>query len=542
MSLYSIPTLIGSLLALGIAILVLSNDIRSKVNITFALFSISLFGWLFSFTVAYSNRDVHIAYLWEKIGCDLVDFAGPLLYHFLTIFLKIKKELKWVYATYLFATTILILSFTTNYIFLPEPHKYYWGHYPNAGPLHLLAVSLHSFIMIRILILLYGFITRRDASISENYYNQIKYMFWGIIILVLPALTDYLPKYGIGVYPLGWAFVIVFCAVVAYAIVKHKLMDLNIVFRGTLVYSILVGLITAIFVVMILLLEKFFQGFAGYRSILLSALTAFIIAFSFNPARNRIQTFVDRYFFKGTAEEMAQENIRLHQEMLKQDRMKAVATLAASMAHEIKNPLTVISTFSDFLPEKHTDKSFIDNFSRLVKPQVDKINFTVQQLLDFSKPAIPDLKLVNIYQILNETIELLSSDFIKNKIKAQVRFSNDNVIISADANQLKQVFLNLFLNSMDAMPSGGSLTVSNQLIGNPHADKFIEISIEDTGCGISKANLKRVFQPFFTTKPTGTGLGLSVVHDILEQHKATIRVESEEGKGAKFVIRFPVVT
>ena len=121
--------------------------------------------------------------------------------------------------------------------------------------------------------------------------------------------------------------------------------------------------------------------------------------------------------------------------------MKASATLAASSAHEIKNPLATIKTFIDFLPERCADKNFIDNFMRLVTPQIEKINFTVQQLLDFSKPAIPNLRQVKIYKVLDETLELLSNDFIKHKIKAQTQFSDDNAVVCADPNQLKQVLL-----------------------------------------------------------------------------------------------------
>lgn len=533
---YSIPTLIGSLLALAMAIIVLSKDRRSEVNITFSLFSLSLCGWLSSFTIAYSVKNPHIADLFGRAGCTWVDFAGPFFYHFVAAFLKLRKELKYVYLTYLLVISILALSLTTNYIFQSTPHKYYWGYYPNAGPLHLLAIILHSAIMLRSIILLYGFIKRRDPSISKDYYNHIKYIFWGIWILVFPGLTDYLPKYGLEIYPLGWAFVIIFCAIVGCGIVKHRLMDINIVFRGTLIYSLLIGFITAIFVVMILLLERFFQGFAGYRSLLASGVTAFVIAISFNPVKNKIQAFVDRYFFKGTTEEIVQENIKLHQELVKHDRAKASATLAASTVHEIKNPLATIKTFIDFLPERHADKNFINNFMRLVAPQIEKINFTVQQLLDFSKPAIPNLRQVKIYKVLDETLELLSNDFIKHKIKSQTQFSDDNAMVSADPNQLKQVFLNLFLNSIDAMPQGGNLLVS----GKTYNDS-VEVYIQDTGHGISKENLKRIFQPFFTTKSNGTGLGLSVVHDILEQHKATIRAESEIDKGTKFIIKFPII-
>lgn len=534
MSPYSIPTLVGSLSALGIALIVLSKDIRSKINIIFAIFCLGLFGWLFSFTIAYSSKSAYIAGLWGRIGCISVDFVGPVFYHFVATFLKLKKELKWVYVTYLLAFVMIVLGATTNYIFLKEPHKYYWGYYPNAGPLHHLAILLHSAIMLRMLVLLYGFIKAKDPAISPTYHNQIKYIFWGIWFLVFPGLTDYMPKYGIEIYPLGWAFVIIFCTIVGYTIVKHQLMNIDIVFRGTLIYSLLIGFVTAIFVVTILLLEKFFQGFAGYKSLLASTVTAFVIALSFNPVKNKIQTIVDRYFFKGTAEEIAEENVRLHEEMLKQDRMKAVATLAASMAHEIKNPLTIIKTFSEFLPERHNDKDFVANFTRLVKPQVDKIDFAVQQLLDFSKPSKSNLAYINIYQVVYETLEFLNNDFLKNKIAMQLQFANTDTIILGDSNQLKQVFLNLFLNSIDAMPRGGDLIISERI----EEGKSIEICIQDSGEGISKDNLKHIFQPFFTTKANGTGLGLAVVRDILEQHNATIKSESEKDKGTRFIIKF----
>jgi signal transduction histidine kinase len=259
-----------------------------------------------------------------------------------------------------------------------------------------------------------------------------------------------------------------------------------------------------------------------------------------------VQNFIDRYFFKGTAREISQENTRLHQELINQDRMKAVATLAASMAHEIKNPLTSIKTFTEFLPEKHNDADFIKNFMRIVLPQVERIDFTVKQLLEFSKPAIAKLKPIKIYDVVSETIELLSSDFISHRIKTVLDFACKDTIISGDYNQLKQVFLNLLLNALDAMPKGGILTVSGRIIQNENyifgqkLDKFIEITINDTGSGIPNDKMESVFNPFFTTKPNGTGLGLSIVKDIIDSHKATIGVESKIGSGTKFCMIFPI--
>ncbi|OGW84328.1 MAG: hypothetical protein A2987_05535 [Omnitrophica bacterium RIFCSPLOWO2_01_FULL_45_10] len=545
---YSIPTLIGSITAFSIGILVLSNNIKSKVNKIFSMFCLSIFGWLFSFTIAYSMKKPSIAHAWSKVGCIMVDFAGPIFYHFVALFLNLRRELKWVYITYFLASVLLLLSVATNLIFLSKPRHYFWGYYPNAGPLHILAISLHSAIMIRTIILFYRFISDKNSVISERRRKQARYIFWGTCVMTFPALTDYLPKYGVEIYPFGWGFILIFCAFIGYAIVKHHLLDINIIFRKTIIYSLLASLITAIFVVMIVMLEKFFQGFTGYRSLLASAFIAFLIALGFNPAKNKIQSFVDLYFFKGTAEDIAQENIRLHQELLHQDRMKAAATLAAKMAHEMKNPLTIIKTFSEFLPERYNDKNFIDTFSRLIESQVKKLNFAIQDLLDFSKLSPPSPKPENLYSIIYEISELLSNDFLKHRIKTKLNLPQDAVIL-ADANQLKQVFLNLFLNSIDAMPQGGELLVSSKIVKTINGlsayknigEATIEVYVQDSGCGISKENIKRVFQPFFTTKPTGTGLGLSVVHDILEQHKAKIRVESEEGKWTRFFITFPLL-
>lgn len=546
MSIYSIPTLIGSILALIIGVFVFLKDTKSKVSTSFALFCLAISGWLAFFSMSYSSKSIYMADFFGRAGCVFVDFAAPCLYNFITIFLNLKKEKKWVYTVLFLATVIGVLSFTTSSVFLQAPRKYYWGYYPSAGPLHLMAISLHSIVMLRIIALLYPFIKRR-VEISDRFYNQVKYIFWGVWVLVFPALTDYIPKYGVEFYPFGWMFVIIFCALVGYAILRHQLMDIKIVFRETLVYSFLAGLITAVFVVTIILLERFFQGFAGYKSVLASTFTAFIIAFSFNPAKNIIQDFIDRYFLKGTAEEIARENARLHQELLKQDKMKAVATLAASMAHEIRNPLTVVKIFTELLPEQHSDKAFIDNFMQSVKPEVEKISHTVQQLLNFSKPSSPNFEAVNIGKILSDTTKLLSKDFLKYHINVIVKFSNENIAVEADPNQIRQVFLNLLFNSIDAMPNGGELVIAGEVIEGADSispqenNKLFEISIQDTGCGISKENLKRIFEPFFTTKSNGTGLGLSIIKDIIEQHRASIKVESKENVGTKFIVRFPVL-
>lgn len=230
-----------------------------------------------------------------------------------------------------------------------------------------------------------------------------------------------------------------------------------------------------------------------------------------------------------------EENQRLRQEVLKQDRMKAIATLAAGMAHEIKNPLTVIKTFTEYLPQKYMEKGFIDKFVSLVKPQVERIHYFVKHLLRFAKLPAPTFAPSNIRQLLDDTLEVLNRDFVKHGIKVDTRFHDNTVAIFADPAQLKQAFLNLFLNSVDAMPQGGRLAVSTE-----PKDEFVEINVQDTGCGIQKVDLNRIFDPFYTTKQNGTGLGLTIIHNILDQHNTKLNVDSEPGKGTTFRVRFPL--
>ncbi len=229
---------------------------------------------------------------------------------------------------------------------------------------------------------------------------------------------------------------------------------------------------------------------------------------------------------------LAKENERLMEEIRRGDRLKAVATLAAGMAHEIKNPLTSIKTFTEYLDTKYNDESFRDKFKRIVGGEVDKINTIVGHLLDFAKPKPLSLQKVDIYNAIDETLSLLSNDFIKKRIDIVREYNTKELsTINADPNRLKQAFLNLFLNAMDAMKNGGKMIVNTRLSGNN-----LEITIEDTGSGIPKKDIPHIFDPFYSTKENGTGLGLSIVYGIIKEHGGSITCESEVGKGTKFII------
>ncbi len=325
-----------------------------------------------------------------------------------------------------------------------------------------------------------------------------------------------------------------YTGIIAYAIVRHQLMDITIVLRKSIVYSALVALITATYLIFVLLSERLLQGALGFYGWTASLPVAFVIALGFIPIRNRIQAFVDRYFFKGTQAMLAAENERMRQELERAERMKRVSILATGLAHEIKNPLSAIRTFVAYLPERYHDAAFREKFTRIVGNEVERINTIVQQLLHFAKPALLKLQPTDVNQLLSDTLAFLTNDCLKRRVEVTTDLRANHAPIPADANQLRQVFLNLILNSLDAMEHGGRLHVTSR----GHTG-HLEIAIADNGCGIPADQLAHIFEPFYTTKDTGVGLGLAIVQGIIERHGGKIALTSRPGQGTTATITLP---
>ncbi len=242
---------------------------------------------------------------------------------------------------------------------------------------------------------------------------------------------------------------------------------------------------------------------------------------------------------------------RLEMQIRRSDRLASLGTLSAGMAHEIKNPLVSIKTFTQLLPERYQDSDFRETFFSLIGHEVDRIDSLVNQLLRFARPAKPLLRPMHVHEILEKGLLLVGHRLYQKEIKLNRSWQADFDTIRADSDQIEQVFLNFFINALDAMKPGGALTVATE-IGTTEAwpttlpDDFgevreiLRITVADDGCGIKPEDVAHVFDPFFTTKDYGTGLGLSVVHGIVQEHGGQIEVESEVGRGTSFHILLPL--
>ena len=243
---------------------------------------------------------------------------------------------------------------------------------------------------------------------------------------------------------------------------------------------------------------------------------------------------------------------RLELQIRRSDRLASLGTLSAGMAHEIKNPLVSIKTFAQLLPERYQDSDFRDTFSNLIGHEIDRIDSLVNQLLRFARPAKPVLRPMHVHEVLEKSLQLIGHRLYQKEIKLTRSWQANVDTIRADADQLEQVFLNFFLNAMDAMNRGGELSVATEIHAasewvaaisgtNGDSHEVLRVTVRDDGEGIRKEDIPHVFDPFFTTKDYGTGLGLSVVHGIIQEHGGQIEVESELKKGTAFHILLPLV-
>jgi PAS domain S-box-containing protein len=234
---------------------------------------------------------------------------------------------------------------------------------------------------------------------------------------------------------------------------------------------------------------------------------------------------------------------KIQDEILRMDRLISLGKLASGIAHELRNPLAGIKTTAQALGEEMAfDDSKREYLNRITK-EIDRLNELLKSFFSFAKPQNLNLTSCSIKDIVNEIIPFLIKEIADKGIRFVEVYHPQLPKIQADKNQMHQVFLNLLLNAIQAMPGGGELRiqayplVSTGLEGT--VQRFIRILISDTGKGIPANLINKVFDPFFTTKPKGIGLGLSIAYQIIKKHEGTIQVQSEWEKGATFDIRLP---
>jgi two-component system, NtrC family, sensor kinase len=237
------------------------------------------------------------------------------------------------------------------------------------------------------------------------------------------------------------------------------------------------------------------------------------------------------------------ENLKQSQDTLRRaDRLSSLGLLTAGLAHEIRNPLVAIRTFTQLLPERYNDAEFREGFQGLALKEVDRICGLINDLLSFARPSRPNVAEENMNDVVDGIARILETEAKEKGVEITRDFGLNLPKVWIDREQMKQVFMNLILNAIQAMREGGSIFISTRLISRDeagHSGQFVQVEVRDTGMGIPAENLDHIFDPFFTSKDEGSGLGLSISHQIVQEHGGYVTVESKVGVGTTFFINLP---
>jgi two-component system, NtrC family, sensor histidine kinase HydH len=239
------------------------------------------------------------------------------------------------------------------------------------------------------------------------------------------------------------------------------------------------------------------------------------------------------------------QNSQIYERMKERDRLAALGQMAAGLAHEIRNPLGSIKGAAQYLQPVEGQKpdASTREFLDIIVEEVDRLNRIVSQFLDYARPYRGDQSPLDVNDVVRKTINLIEKERSGSRVEIAMNLLEGLPPVRADAQQLRQVFLNLTINAFDAMPQGGRLQVSSGLRRSTRrgaSAAFLEIRFRDDGIGIPPADLRSLFIPFFTTKEKGTGLGLPISQRIIENHGGTIEVRSQPGSGSTFTVLLPV--
>ena len=234
---------------------------------------------------------------------------------------------------------------------------------------------------------------------------------------------------------------------------------------------------------------------------------------------------------------------KIQEEILRMDRLVSLGKLASGIAHELRNPLAGIKTTAQALGEEMSGEDSRREYLHRITKEIDRLNDLLKTFFSFAKPQNLNLVHCHIKEIINEIIPFLIKEIADKGIRFIETYHPKLSKIKVDKTQMHQVFLNLFLNAIQAMPNGGELKIeaSPMVSTSPEGFKqnFIKVVISDTGRGIPPHIVHKIFDPFFTTKPKGIGLGLSITYQIIKKHVGTIKVESQWERGTSFVINLP---
>jgi len=257
------------------------------------------------------------------------------------------------------------------------------------------------------------------------------------------------------------------------------------------------------------------------------------ISWSFAQIRDDTQSVIG---IVGVGQDFT-ERRELEAQLFQSDKLASLGIMAGGIAHQIRNPLGISSAAAQILLERPENENLRKECAEKIYLGINRASKIIEELLKFVRPSEGRFEMTNVNNTINDTLTLVEKQIVVMRVEINKFFRKDMPLIKAEGSLLKQAFLNMILNAANAMPDGGTLSISTDV-----ENDYILVIFKDTGYGISTENARKVFDPFFTTMPVGkgTGLGLSITYSIIKQHEGIINVNSAVGKGTTFTIRLPL--
>ena len=239
---------------------------------------------------------------------------------------------------------------------------------------------------------------------------------------------------------------------------------------------------------------------------------------------------------EGIIQKRAMERLRLKERLSKAERLSALGEMAAGISHEIRNPLGIIRSSAELLKKKVSIFEPSNTIPDIIVEEANRLNNIITGFINFARPRSPVLSPCRIGEVIEKNITYLAMQIVEKGYTINKNYQNSLPEIQADADMLYQSFLNIFINAMQAMPAGGTIDVWIRA-----DDNFVTVHFDDEGQGIDGEVLEKIWDPFFTTKEMGTGLGLGIVKNIIESHGGSIQIVNREQRGARVTVELPVV-
>lgn len=534
MSFYSGSLLFTSIASLALGYFVYLKGKNRSTNQTLAFFSLALSIWCLGQFMGGAVEQKNLVLFWTRLGLAGAIFIPVFFLHFVIVLLG-REDRKILLATYSTSLILFILDFTPLFVRDVGPVLNF-RYYPLAGPVY------QFFAMFVLVCFGYGFTRlwqafRHTASTTRN---KLLYVVLASLVGFLGGVTAFFPIFGLDFPVLSHFALPIYLLITIYAILKHRLLDITVIVRQGLVYSSLTVVFAGFYVLVVLFANYFVSQYVRFNQVITVLLVVFASVLIFQPLKDRIQRLVDRLFSMGeyryqkTINDLSVENQQLFSSLLRADKLASLGTMSAGMAHEIKNPLASIKGMTQVLNENLNDKDFLKKYQDVLGRQIDRINNIVEQLLKFGRPQQMTMSDIDLNDLIDDVINLFEAQSRKNNIEI-IRKKLKLPRIKVDAEQITQVLTNLVLNAIEAMPKGGQLRLSTEA-----KDSGVEISVTDTGVGIGREQLDDIFDPFYSSKDQGTGMGLAVAYRSIKGHNGEIHVASQKGKGTKFTLWLPI--